>query len=361
MLETVRELATERLAELPTRDDIEQRHAKFFGDLVSTAPWPLHGQDEWSDRLRLDDGNVRRAVRWFFDHDSHPLPQMFRVLWWFWQQNDRMREGRAWLEELLPRADELNEQELIDLYLTAAVTGIEVGDDDGSLSAAREIEQLQDRIDDPFLASWAQLALAWTRPISGDYDGALTAGYRALDGFRALGESFMEGAALMTVGMLELGQGHKDLARPFLSQVQSIGAQFRNNWLASGGQVQFALIATQEGRFDEAHALLQDAMDAADQTQIATHTLSFCLVALAQLALAEGDPTKAATALGAAEGARQRAGIRAWPSLRRGETLLIEQVRDKLGSSAFDEVFARGFALDRNSAVALLRAQRDEH
>jgi ATP/maltotriose-dependent transcriptional regulator MalT len=321
----------------------------------------LHGQDEWSDRLRLDDGNVRRAVRWFFDHDTHPLPHMFRVLWWFWQLNDRMREGRAWLEELLPRADELNEQEQIDLYLTAAVTGIEVGDDDGSLSAAREIEQVQDRIDDPFLASWAQLALAWTRPISGDYDGALTAGYRALDGFRALGESFMEGAALMTVGTLELGLGHTDIARPFLSEVQSIGAQFRNNWLASGGQVQFAVIATQEGRFDDAHARLQEAMDAADQTQLATHTLSFCLVALAQLALAEGDPTKAARALGAAEGARQRAGIRPWPSLRRGEMLLIEQVRDTLGSTAFDDVFAGGFDLDRRRAVALLRNERGEH
>jgi hypothetical protein len=39
-------------------------------------------------------------------------------------------------------------------------------------------------------------------------------------------------------------------------------------------------------------------------------------VAYARLALAEGDPERAARLEGAAEGLRQRSGLRAWPMLR---------------------------------------------
>jgi hypothetical protein len=43
---------------------------------------------------------------------------------------------------------------------------------------------------------------------------------------------------------------------------------------------------------------------------------AFCLEGLAAVALAEGDPILAATALGAAEGLRERTGIEMWPVVR---------------------------------------------
>jgi Domain of unknown function (DUF4062) len=51
----------------------------------------------------------------------------------------------------------------------------------------------------------------------------------------------------------------------------------------------------------------------------------------ARLAFARADPGRAALLAGAAEGLRRRAGLRAWPMLRRGEAQLVAEVRQALG------------------------------
>ena len=130
MLASIRELAAERLAASADRADVERRHAEYFGALVENADWPAERQAEWAERLRTEEGNLGVAIRWFFTHDIAPLPHMFRILWLFWQIRDRMPEGRAWIEELLQRADALDERAQAELLLISAVTAAEVGDDD---------------------------------------------------------------------------------------------------------------------------------------------------------------------------------------------------------------------------------------
>ena len=59
-------------------------------------------------------------------------------------------------------------------------------------------------------------------------------------------------------------------------------------------------------------------------------TVTFALLAHAQLMLARGDTGRAATALGAAEGLRARAGLRVWPSARRTERELEASVAQQM-------------------------------
>ena len=68
-------------------------------------------------------------------HDIAPLPHLFRILWLFWQMQDRMPEGRAWIEELLLRADALDDRGHAELLFIWAITATEVGDDDAALAA----------------------------------------------------------------------------------------------------------------------------------------------------------------------------------------------------------------------------------
>jgi hypothetical protein len=49
-----------------------------------------------------------------------------------------------------------------------------------------------------------------------------------------------------------------------------------------------------------------------------TRGVTLCLSAFARLAVQDGDPERAALLLGAAEGLRRRAGLRAWPAMRSG-------------------------------------------
>jgi hypothetical protein len=96
-------------------------------------------------------------------------------------------------------------------------------------------------------------------------------------------------------------------------------------------------------------------VDASDNAEPTTQTLSFSLVADAGLALAEGDARQAAMALGAADRLRQRAGLRAWPSMRRAEAELLTRVAQAIDPEAFKDAFAAGSELNRREAIALVR------
>jgi hypothetical protein len=96
---------------------------------------------------------------------------------------------------------------------------------------------------------------------------------------------------------------------------------------------------------------------ASGDTELSTQTVTFSLVAYARLALAEGDARRAAVALGAADGLRQRAGLQAWPSMRRDEAELVTRVAQELEPEVFKAAFAAGSQFRRRDAVALVRGE----
>lgn len=354
MLASVRELAGERLAASADLADVERRHAEYFGALVENADWPAEQQAEWAERLRTEEENLRVAIRWFLTHDISPLPHIFRILWLFWQMRGRMPEGRAWIDEVQLRADALDDRARAELLFTSAVTAVEVGDDDSALAAVEGLLGLEGRIRDPYLEAAAQLAVSWILPIVDDFDGALHAGSTALDGFRQQNEPFMAFAAL-TVGMVEIALGRFEAARGHLTEVNELGRQFDNSWLESAARTQLASLEVRAGHLDEARALLMASVEASQESELSTLTVIFSLVASAGLARAEGDAPRAALALGAADGLRRRAGLRAWPSTRRGESELVTTVARELDPKKFQEAFAAGSELSRRQAVALVR------
>ncbi|WP_116451623.1 ATP-binding protein [Blastococcus litoris] len=355
MLGAVGELAAERLAGRPDRDEVARRHAAYFRALVEAADWPSQGQGEWADRWRTEEENLRVAIGWFCAHDVRPLPHLFRILWLFWQMRGRMSEGRTWIHEVQRRADALDDRARAELLVTSAMTAVEVGDDDSALAAVEDLRRLEGRIGDPYLESAAQLAISWTVPVVGDVDGALRAATAALEGFRDQDAPF-EAFALLTVGGLEMVLGRPEPARAHLTEVAGLGRRAGNRWLVSAALAQLAALAVWTGRPEEARPLLLESVDGGADADISTLTLTFSLVARAHLALARGDGRGAATALGAADGLRRRAGLRAWPAARRSEAELVDRVRECLGTAAYADAVADGAELGHREAVALVRA-----
>ena len=353
MLATVREFAAELLDADGGRDRIERRHAEFYRSLVEEVHWPTERQIDWVDRLRVDEENVRAAVQWFFAHDVTAMPHLFRVLWLFWQMGDRMPEGRHWIDQLRLRADELAESEQAELLFNAAVTAVEVGDDDSALAAVEAIRHWDGHIEDPTLDSALQLAVSWTLPILDDFDGALQAATTALAGLRGSNDP-LGSFALLTVGMLEMALGQDDSARAHLSEVDELGSQFGNNWLEASSRTQLAMLAVRSGRLAEADALLAESVRAIRETTPITLTVTFALVAHAQLVLARGEMSRAAMALGAADGLRARAGLRVWPIARRTERDLVASVAEQMDAEAYRLAFEAGAQLPMRDALALI-------
>ena len=199
---------------------------------------------------------------------------------------------------------------------------------------------------DPSLESAARLAVSWIRPILDDFDGALEAAQLALDGFRRRNEPFTAWASL-TVGLLELRLGRHEAARAHLAEASERGGRFGNRWLASVARTLLASLAMRTGHLDEARGLLVESV-AGEDSAISIQTVTFCLIASAELALAKGDSRQAALALFRRR-LRQRAdggrpsrrlsgpcSLRAWREARPGR--FQENIRGRIGAQSRDAV-----------------------
>ncbi len=359
MLETIRAFLAERLAARADAAEIRRRHAGYYRELAEQADRPLRGagQPGRVGRLDAEAGNLAAAVRWYLDHDTGPLPHLFRVLWLFWFLRDHLGEARSWVDQLLPAADSFDDRGQVELATAAAATGLEVGDDQMALAARERLAPLLDGIEDPYLCSVARLVLAWTDGIVGDFDGSLRGASVSLEELRVQDEPFWTALAAYTAGLVEMTVGRYDDALRHLTEMRDLAALLDNPWLAAVSRVYLGTLAVARGRLADARTPMDEGLE----VSLAAHStrgVTLCLSAFARLAFVEGDPQRAALLAGAVDGLRGRVGLRPWPLLRREEAELVAQVRQALGDQ-FDGRYAAGARLSQQEAVAAVRDRSD--
>ena len=359
MLETIRVFVAERLAARPDVAEIQRRHAGYYRELAGRADRPLRGAGHgvWLERLETEAGNLAAAVRWYLDHDRAPLPHLFFVLWLFWELRDHIGETSEWVGQLMPAAASLDRQARAELLWAAVATANEVDDDTAALAASQPLAGLLGGIEDPHLQAMCQLVIGWTSPITGDLDGALRQVLGSLAALRAQGEMYWTAVAAVSASYLETVAGHADDALRHAEEARDLAGRFGYNWLGAWSRVQLGTLNIMRGRLDQARELLDEALDLSLAIYI-TRNVSLCLIAYARLALAAGDPGRAALLAGGVEGLRRRAGLGAWPMLRQPEAALLDQVRQALGLDRFTQTYEAGTRLSQREAVAAAR-ERD--
>ena len=361
MLNIIRGFVAERLAARPDVAEIGRRHADYYRALAERADRPLRGldQDHAAEGLEAEAANLAAAVDWYLAYDRGPLPHLFRVLWLFWGLRDHLGEARGWIDQLLPTVDSREPHAQAELLWTAAVTALEVvGEDQATLAAASQrLESLLARIRDPYLHAVSQLAMAGISGVVGDLDGALRGELACLEELRGQDEPYWTTVAILTLGLWETAMGRLEAALGHMREARALAGRFDHAGLSAWSQVQLGLLALVRGRPEEARVLLDEGLELSLATH-STRDVTLCLTAFAQLAFVQGEGERAALLAGAAEGLRQRVGLRAWPLQQQGEAQMVAPIRQALGADRFDEEFAAGVRLNRQQAIAAVRDPR---
>ena len=112
MLETIREYAIARLAELPAAPALHRSHAAYYRALAALAAPELTGrdQDAWVRSLAAEDDNLRAALDWCAaDAGSRDAGLGLAAdLILFWYLRSRPAEGAARLEPMLAATDRVD-------------------------------------------------------------------------------------------------------------------------------------------------------------------------------------------------------------------------------------------------------------
>ena len=309
LLETIREFAAEKLAELGEEDARRAAHAHHFVTVAERAGEQLTGRDQMDalDRLALDHANLRAAVHWHFDHgDGESALRICNARWrgGFWLARPHVREGCRWLELALGCYGSLATPLRAAALATFATLGFLLGSLDAE-AASEEGLELSRRLGHP--PSIVETCICRARILreSGEAGRARPLVEEALEAARRVGEgelalaqqqlgfvavweeSFDEAHGLLEESLATLerrgdrlnvvlnflalsyvmsSRGDENAATRFADRAFAMSLELDEPWRISVGLLTFARIALAENRAKAAVQLLGRAERTRDET-----------------------------------------------------------------------------------------------
>lgn len=349
MLEVVREYAREKLESSGARSDVDRAHRVWVQGLAGRARAALTGPGhaEWLERLELESANIRIAgSRAMADGDPETLADVGYSVWlWLWARHHTL-EARAWLEHALTRADRLTPLTHARLSWIFAGAGVEQGDNELALrmlvDATARFTALADR-EGLALCGFLDASLA---PLQEDLDRAIDTFVRVESELLELGNRFVASICASTAGMLLAQQGRFEQAGALLDRGLDHAECIDNAMLRATSLVLRGFARLGRGLLEEASADLVAGAGWAYQAQN-PESLSYACDGLAAVLLARGDDSsEMATLVGAAHGLRDRVGIVPWPGLRPVMAGIAQGVEGSLSPDAYQPAYRRGRHLD---------------
>jgi predicted ATPase len=308
MLETVRELATEKLADAGEAEAVRRRHAEHFAELADRLGLCFEslsaGGGQRYDLALPERDNFRAAIDWAQEADPALALRLTTSLENFWVTQSAF-EGRRRLERLLDRAGEVPLALRAKALRCLGNTVIFTEDRESGVRKYEEALALYKQIGDESGIALTHHRIGINSLWLGDAARARELIEASLADAQALGLDVLEAQALGSLSSLEHREGHTErgleLARRSAELARSIGF----TWWEIGMLSEASDQAFDLGRLDDAK---QDAVAAIGLSHgINDRRVTVLLLAdLAKIAARLGDGELAGRLWGAVEGERAR-------------------------------------------------------
>src|SRR6266576_2305538 len=293
MLETIRELARERLAASDDADAIGRRHADWFLALAEEAEPGLKGAEQasWLQRLEDEHDNLRSSLDWFFDHgDVDAAVRLAGRLWLFWYMHGHVTEARRWMRRALDlAADEPSEARAHLLYGTGYLACEQNENEEGialleaSLACAKEVGATATAaISAGVLCSMR----AETTTSAPDRRAAVAVGEEAVTLAREAGDDFVLAIALNNLGGVMALLGENERAAAYFEESLEVRRRIGDLSRIALSLTNVARMALQEGQTTKAATMFAEAAEIATAIGDKRHIL-FALAGLGQVAYRE--------------------------------------------------------------------------
>jgi hypothetical protein len=350
MLETIREYAAERLAEIEPEPATRLRHAEHYRGLAEWAAERLFSDEQRSclDTLEREHDNLRAAMDFAVTEGRAELAlRLVSATWRFWQMRGYLAEGS---ERALDLADATAHPEVLQRALEAA-GGVAYwqGDMDQSRDLYLRQQDLAIQRGDERGEAQALYNRSMTYALESDASEAAALAQQALDKYRALGDRHGEGLAqwafLNALAFQEQVAEGTALAADTVAIFREVGDRFMLAW----GLYTQSLTQIQARDLEGARASLTEALQIFEET----HDLSGYALVLDGFASVEwlaGERDRAMRIAGAAAAIQDVSGVGLAVRNRQYAQFFPA---DLLSEAPLAEAYAEGQSLSLEEAVAL--------
>jgi predicted ATPase/class 3 adenylate cyclase len=352
MLETIREYGLEQLRERGDLEAARRRHADFFLELAESCGQEPSEQEAWVDRVEAEGDNMRAAIAWARESgEARVGMRLAAALGRFWEARSHLVEGVARIREALA-SDPDAPTDLRDLALRE---GVLLAFKQGDFATAREWAQtLADHAEesgDEASLAYALNSLAIILDGEGRLSEARSAGERSMEISQRLGDESRVQIGLHNLALISMSEGAYDRAVEGLTAALELSTALGNERLASNDRTDRAFALIHLGRWREARA------DAYESLLVATRlrwreNVSYCFLALAAVAVAEGEAEQAARLFGQAELLAEEVQLEFAGYAEQTRVDAREGLQARLPRARLDSLLAEGRAWSVDEAVA---------
>jgi predicted ATPase/DNA-binding SARP family transcriptional activator len=400
MLDTVREFASERAAQLEDRAPLKERHARYFLDYCEYAADQAARTDrrEWLERLAQERGNIRLAFEGLLR--SRKTDEALRIAIGFaralpWDAH--AHEVRGWLSQALGaitrpsparRASGLYWDGRLALSQAcfgdaeaqleaAVVTARETGERSVEAAAMAALGRRAVLVDAPDAAALCHAAVAAARRLfdaaliadallveagacerSADWERADALAGEALAFYRAAGDPYGAAAALAEQGWYAMVHGRLEESEHHLAEALELRRRHGDDRRLVEPLIDYAWLMLAERRGESARRGFLDCLALAGQVGDQFNAAE-ALAGLSTLAALEAQWADAARLAGTSAAMHDRMGAPAWESVTAIHDSGLESARAALGE-AYAAHFAQGRQQSAEDAVASLPSQAAE-
>jgi non-specific serine/threonine protein kinase len=313
MLETIRELAAEKLRAAKETDAGRRGHAAHYLALARSAN--LFVEAEGPPRYELvipERDNVRAALAWALETDERELGlELVVVLESYWQTNSP-NEGADWAAAFL--AGDPDVPEGLIAWALRVQGGMEypLGRPDLAEQRWEQALEIERRLGDEHAVAILLHRLADAAILlRADLARARALAEQSLAGHRRVGFRRGEAHVLTTLAAIARAEGNLEGALALLHEAQSVAEETHFRWWLSGVLANIAAVSLELGRVDDARQSARGALELSlemNDRKAFVYELSL----LAEIDARDGHSRRGGTLWGAAAAENERMWVGRW-------------------------------------------------
>jgi predicted ATPase/class 3 adenylate cyclase len=353
MLGLVHDAAVAGLVTRGDADEVRRRHALHYLELAEHAEDRLRGPDSltWSDRLALEQDNLREAYDWCMAAKAANVPdgrtlalRLATALGWYWYTHGNAAEGRSRIEAAIDDVSGLDPEIRANALHAFGVLEQQQGGNERAIEAFEASLDVWRALEDQRGVARELNSLGVARWARGEPHRALPLLEESAEVARRAGDESRVAAAKSNLAILDLTIGDVDGSIAALEEALEIDTRAGDGWAVAVDQCNLATAYACADRTADAGRLLAAALPAAVALGD-SDLLAAGLEAGAVLAGARGDDERAAVLLAGSDALRRTAGI---PRTPLDQSLLDRRLTSglaALGEEGRERARARGRTL----------------
>jgi predicted ATPase/class 3 adenylate cyclase len=342
MLETIRELAAEKLAADGERLTARRRHTEYYLALVRSAHLSAEAEGQQRHELVIPErDNIRETLAWALETGERELGlELVVALEGYWATNSP-QEGAVWVATMLEGDPALSDR--VFARALRVQGGLEnlFGHPDVATARWEKALEISRRLGDDKNAAILLQRLADVAVRRGDLARGRALAEESLEGFQQIGFRKGEAWVAWTLAAISRAEGNLEGALELLHDAGRIAEETHFRWWLSGVLAQIGAVSLELDRIEQARESAQKALRLS-RAMNDRKALVYELALLAEIGARAGDSRHAGTLWGAAEVESERTWAGRW---------LHGTVEPERVLAYADEEFERGRSVGRELAL----------